>query len=66
MDKSSAVRPRRKHLTEPRAVSWPVERTGGRAPGHGNGVRVHAIYFAVVSLAGLLLVLTAVALSTAR
>lgn len=67
MDKSATARPLRKHLSQPRAVSWPVERTGSsRAHGHGNGVRVHAIYFAAVSLVGLLVVIAAAALATTR
>jgi hypothetical protein len=68
MVQSAAAKPDRKHLNRRRAVSWPVDRGAGahRLPGHGNGVRVHAIYFAAVSLVGLLTVLAAVALASTR
>ncbi|HWJ09238.1 MAG TPA: hypothetical protein VNS46_07660 [Nocardioides sp.] len=69
MTRTAAARPLRRHLTPPATLSRAVARPAAapsRSPGHGNGVRVHAIYFAVVSLAGLLLVLAAAAMASTR
>ncbi len=70
MDTHSA-RPLRKHLTPPRAVARAVVRatdpgTAGAHRASGNGVRVHAIWFAALSFVGLVVVLTAAALASAR
>jgi hypothetical protein len=71
MDKVETLphRSLRSHLLSPdvlaRAVAGSragVDLTRGR--GQGNGVRVHGTYFAVVSLLALVLVVTAIALST--
>jgi hypothetical protein len=71
MNRTAAARPLRRHLTPPRDLTRAVDRAAaGTSPshrqgrGHGNGVRVHAIYFAAVSLTGLLLVLVAAAVAT--
>lgn len=56
MAKNPAARPVRRHLTQP----------VGHHPDHGNGVRVHAILFAAVSLLGLLLALGAAIVTTSR
>jgi len=56
MAKNAAARPVRRHLTQP----------VGHHAGPGNGVRVHAIYFAAVSLVALLLALGAAIVTTAR
>jgi hypothetical protein len=64
------TRPRkaaRRHLHAPGSVraadgGTAVDLT--RSHGQSNGLRVHRIYFAAVSLAGLVLILAAVALST--
>lgn len=70
MEKTVTERPRRRHLNQPGAVTWaegrPCGPSAARLPGHGNGVRVHSIYFAAVSLTGLLLVLAGVVLATVR
>ena len=61
----------RRHLIPPqvvaRAVLHPEARAAhrdGHPHGHGNGVRLHAIWFALASLVALVLVLTAAALAT--
>lgn len=71
MDTSASARPVRKHLTPPRAIARAIAEvaapgTSGAHRSRGNGVRVHAIWFAALSLVGLVLVLTAAALASAR
>jgi len=57
----------RKHLHTARTMSPPdgaPDRDLTRRRGQGNGVRVHGIYFAAVSLIALVLVIVAVALAS--
>lgn len=61
-------KPLRRHLISPQAIARSAGIRGDvdltRSRGHGNGVRTHAVYFAAVSLAALVLVIAAVALAT--
>ncbi len=62
--------PRRRHLHSPERVARAAD-TGGdadltRSHGQGNGLRIHGIYFAVVSLVALVLVVVVIALAAAR
>lgn len=69
MDTKASARPVRRQLIQPPAVAVPLDRHDGgtrHSAGHGNGVRVHAIYFAAVSLAALLLILGAALATTGR
>lgn len=62
------AKPLRRHLLSPQAIARSAGLQGDvdltRSRGHGNGVRTHAVYFAVVSLVALVLVIAAVALAT--
>ena len=68
-DNRTTPRPRGKHLLERKTVADAVDTIGDTAGdvdltrhrGQGNGVRVHGIYFAVVSLAALVLVIAFIA-----
>lgn len=72
MEPNAAARLVRKHLTPPVALARAVVRAAGPSEATGahrstgNGVRVHAIWFAALSLAALLAVLAAAALATLR
>lgn len=61
-------KPLRRHLLTPQAVSRSADAGRDadltRSHGQGNGVRIHGIYFAVVSLAALVLVITAIAVAS--
>jgi hypothetical protein len=62
------TKPLRRHLLAPQAVTRSADTCGGadqtRSRGQGNGVRAHGIYFAVVSLAALVLVIVAIAVAS--
>lgn len=68
--RTSPTQAPRRHLHSPQAVA----RAAGaftdadltRSHGQGNGLRIHRIYFAAVSLAAFVLVIGAVFLTTAR
>lgn len=66
---SDPTSPRRRHLLPAeqvtRAAFASEDADLTRGPGQGNGVRVHGIYFAVVSLAALVLVIAGIGLATA-
>lgn len=70
MDKigSGSSKSQRKHLLSPETVTRSADTSSDadltRSHGQGNGVRVHGIYFAAVSLAALVLVIAAIALAT--
>jgi hypothetical protein len=59
-----------KHLIPPerlaRAAGVPRDADLTRARGQGNGLRVHGIYFAVVSTAVLIVFIVAIALASGR
>ena len=61
-------RPLRRHLRSPESLTRAADTRGDtdltRGRGQGNGVRMHGIYFAVVSLVALVLVIAAIALAT--
>ncbi len=67
---SGPAKPRPKHLISPERLA----RTAGvprgadltRAHGQGNGLRVHGIYFAVVSTAVLVVFIVAIAVASGR
>lgn len=63
-----SVRPLRRHLLSPQAIarSTVTSRNADltRHRGQGNGVQVHAIYFAAVSLVALVCLIIAVAVTT--
>ncbi|MCX6399718.1 MAG: hypothetical protein NTX33_07305 [Propionibacteriales bacterium] len=67
MTKIPAARPLPRHLLSPETlargarVKSDVDLT--RHHGQGNGLRVHTVYFAVVSLVGLVLVIVAASLA---
>lgn len=67
MDENRAARPLRRHLLTPQALAKAAATRADvdltRHHGQGNGLRVHALYFAVVSLVGLVLVIVAAALA---
>jgi hypothetical protein len=64
---TSSCKPVRRHLHAPGSVTRAVHSSTAvdltRSHGQSNGLRVHRIYFAAVSLAGLMLVIGAVALA---
>jgi hypothetical protein len=69
MDETAATpaRPLRRHLHAPQPTGLPAVDPLGpsvRHRGEGNGVRMHAIYFALVSLVALLLAIGAIALTS--
>ncbi|KRA37648.1 MULTISPECIES: hypothetical protein [unclassified Nocardioides] len=65
---TSPAKPVRKHLLSPQAMArsaaTPVDVDLTRHRGQGNGVRVHALYFSMVSLVTLLVAIVAVAVAT--
>lgn len=65
---TSTGKPVRKHLLSAQAMARsaaiPADVDLTRHRGQGNGVRVHALYFAVVSLVTLVVAIAAVALAT--
>ena len=66
---TSQPKPLRRHLHAPAPVTTSTA-TGGavdltRHHGQGNGLRLHGIYFAAVSLAALLIVIAVIALASA-
>ncbi|MFC7504524.1 hypothetical protein ACOACQ_07860 [Nocardioides sp. CPCC 206347] len=67
-DSGKSARPLRRHLLSPQAIarSAIVSRDADltRHRGQGNGLQVHATYFAAVSLVALVCVIIAVALAT--
>ncbi len=66
---TASPKPRGKHLLAREQVTRSAGTSGDadltRSHGQGNGVQVHFIYFAVVSLVALVLVIAAIALATA-
>lgn len=60
--------PRAKHLRSPESVMRSTDSSGTadltRHHGQGNGLRVHGIYFGVVSLVALVLVIGAIVLAS--
>lgn len=64
---TASAKPHRRHLVPAQTVAMSPGSRGEvdltRHHGEGNGVRVHAVYFAVVSLVALLLVIAGVALA---
>lgn len=64
----STPRSHPKHLLSPEAVTRSNDTSGDadltRSHGQGNGVRIHGLYFAAVSLVALVLVIAAIALAT--
>lgn len=67
MTKTHAARPLPRHLLSPETLARSADIRADvdltRHHGQGNGVRVHAVYFALVSLVGLLLVIVAASLA---
>lgn len=62
------AKPLRRHLRSPQPATRSADSSEPADPTHshgqGNGVRVHSIYFALVSLVALVLVIAAVAVAT--
>ena len=62
------TKPLRRHLLSPESFSEQAGTNGDadltRSHGQSNGLRIHGIYFAVVSLVALLLVILAIAIAT--
>ena len=65
---SGPTQPQRRHLLPAEAISRFADAEGDvdltRSHGQGNGVRIHGIYFAAVSVVALVLVIVAIALAT--
>lgn len=60
--------PRRRHLLSPEMVSAHRRPDIDLTRGHrqGNGVRVHGLYFAAVSVVALVMIIAAIALASTR
>ncbi|MFC5729608.1 MULTISPECIES: hypothetical protein [Nocardioides] len=60
----------RRHLLSPQTVTRSADTSHDadltRRHGQGNGVRMHSIYFAAVSLTALVLLIVAIAVATMR
>ncbi len=61
------TKPPRRHLLSPESFTKQAGTTGDadltRSHGQSNGLRIHGIYFALVSLVALLLVIVAIAVA---
>ena len=56
-----------RHLLDPDKLSSPSDASDAdltRGHGQGNGIRIHGIYFAVVSLIALVLIVAAIAFAS--
>ena len=72
MDERGTIpsRPRRTHLHSAKRLTGAVDSRSDvdltRRHGQGNGLRIHGIYFAAVSLAAFVLVVIGIAVATTR